>query len=119
MILVESGKGFGGVIETVDGRRLIFDSTECMAAFVLTHGVPANRVRAIYSVDHDAPDHRLVAERARYLHSHMESPMGMGLSAHASLARARAERRRHPGEILDWDHVKELVRVVWYRGKKM
>jgi copper chaperone NosL len=114
MILTE--KGFGGEIVTARGRRLIFDSTECMAAFLLAGTISSLEIASVLSVDHEDPRRRLRADRAFYLRSPaLGSPMGLNLSAYRSAPRAAAAKRRYPGELLAWNQVLALVDTTWYR----
>jgi copper chaperone NosL len=109
---------YGGVITTTAGRRLIYDAIECMAAAVLTDSVPPRTIRSMTVKDYRAPHASLDAGRAVFLHSPtLESPMGLGLSAHASAARANAVRAAHPGELLDWKRVVAHVNDTWFLGK--
>ena len=106
---------FGGEILTTGGARLIFDSTECLAAYVLSRATLPQEIRTMVSIDHEAPRHRLRAEQACYLHSaSLESPMAMNLSAYRSRARAEIARRRHPGGLLTWPQVLALVDSTWH-----
>jgi copper chaperone NosL len=111
-------KAFGGRLITTDGKTLIFDATECMAAFTL-YKFPADQIRSLRSVDWAAPEKLLDAKRAWYLRSAKRpSVMGVNLSAYAS--RAEAERARAAlgdGQVLDWEQVLGLVRRRWLEGK--
>ena len=111
-------KAFGGRLTTTDGKTLIFDATECMAAFTL-YKFPADQIRSLRSVNWAAPDKLLDAKRAWYLRSAKRpSVMGVNLSAYAS--RAEAERARTnlgDGQVLDWEQVLGLVRRRWLEGK--
>jgi copper chaperone NosL len=110
-------RAFGGRLITTDGKTLIFDATECMAAFTL-YKIPPKEVRRLRSVHYAAPHALLDAKRAWYLRSAKRpSVMGVNLSAYASRAEAERARSEVGGELLDWDQVVGLVRRRWLEGK--
>jgi len=110
---------FGGDLATATSGMLIFDSTECMAAFWITQRGDTTRIRSMRSVDHDRPARPLDARRAWYLRSDsLSSPMGVNLSAYGSAAAARAARRIHGGEILKWNQVVAFILHRWYRDRR-
>jgi copper chaperone NosL len=110
-------KAFGGRLTTTDGKTLIFDATECMAAFTL-YKIPAKEIRSLRSVNWASPEKLLDAKRAWYLRSPKRpSVMGVNLSAYASRAKAERARSEVGGEVLDWDRVVGLVRRRWLEGK--
>lgn len=116
MILTDPA--YGGAIRTKSGRRLVFDSIECMAAAVLTDSVPPRTIRRMRVRDFHAPHEGIDAASAVFLHSpSLESPMGLGYSAHASVVRANAVRAAHPGELLVWKQVVERVNTTWFQGR--
>jgi copper chaperone NosL len=108
---------FGGRLKTVQGKTLIFDASECMAAFSLSK-IDPKEIRALRSVDHAHPGKLLDAKRAWYLRSDARpSPMAVNLSAYASRAEAERARTALGGDVLTWDQVMELIKQRWFKGK--
>src|SRR5262249_37070830 len=114
--MILEDRRFGGEVVSRGGRRLIFDATECLAAFVLTDSIAPDRIRSIVAVDHDAPGRRIPASRAVYLHGPLESPMQVQLAAFRSAGSARAAGRGR-GEVLSWPQVLDLIGHRWFQGR--
>ena len=113
MIMTE--RRFGGMLETAEGRGLIFDSAECLAAYCLRNEAASATSHAMWSVCWAPPGVWMRAERAWYLHSdRLESPMAMNLSAFQSRSDAERASRAHPGEVLSWRQVLALVDRTWF-----
>jgi len=113
MLITE--KAFGGRLTTTRGKTLVFDATECMAAFSLYKMKPPE-IGELQSVNHERPSDSIDAKRAAYLQSDKRlSPMGLNLSAYASRDEAERARSKVGGEVLSWDQVLKLVRKRWYR----
>ena len=114
MIITE--KEYGGKIKTVRGKALIFDATECMAAYVIKAMVKPAKIQSLWSMQFSQPGRLLNAKTAFYLQSNsMMSPMSMNLSAYRSRAEAERMRENHPGEILNWTEVLDYVKQKWFR----
>src|SRR5688572_29296866 len=108
MIITE--KEYGGRIKTTRGKTLIFDATECMAAFVIKAMVKPAEIQSLWSVHFNQPGKMLNAKTACYLQSNsMMSPMSMNLSAYPSRAEAEKMREKHPGDLLNWAQVLDFV----------
>lgn len=113
-----SEEGFASQLVTDRGRSYVFDSIECMAEFIGQDGVPRDQVRSLWVTDFSEPGAWIRAEDARFLRStQLRSPMGMGLSAHASDDAARPIRSGFGGELLSWDEVLLLVEGNPVRGR--
>ena len=114
MIITE--KEYGGKIKTTKGKPLIFDATECMAAYVIKAMVKPAEIQSLWSMDFNQPGRVVNAKTAFYLQSNsMLSPMSINLSAYPSRAEAERMRENHPGEILNWTQVLEHVKQKWFR----
>src|SRR5262249_38760744 len=117
MIITE--RRFGAKLETRDRKLYIFDSTECLAAYFLRTPVDSSEVRTVWSVRWDRPQSVVDARKAWYLLSdRLPSPMGMNLSAFRTSAAAEAARKTHPGELLRWGQVLELVQRKWFQPRE-
>lgn len=109
---------FAAQLITDRGRSFLFDSAECLAES-LDEGEPAaiDMVRSLWVTDFDRPGVWLRVEEAHFLRSdHLRSPMGVGLSAYASVDEAAEARAEHGGEVLNWDEVRTLVAQIRVRG---
>ena len=114
MIITE--KEYGGRIKTAKGKTLIFDATECMAAFVIKAMVKPAEIQSLWSVHFNQPGRMLNAKTACYLQSNsMMSPMSVNVSAYQSRAEAERMRQKHPGELLNWAQVLDFVKQKWFR----
>jgi len=114
MIITE--KEYGGKIKTVKGKTLIFDATECMAAYVIKSMVKPAEIQSLWSMHFSQPGRMVNAKTAFYLQANsMMSPMSINLSAYPSRAEAERMRENHPGEILNWTEVLEHVKQKWFR----
>ena len=109
---------YGGEIHTTSGRRLVYDAIECMAAAVLTDSVPPASLRTMTVTDFAAPHAAIGAGRAVFLHCPaLESPMGLGLSAHVTNETARAALGARAGRTFDWGQVVAFVDSIWFQGR--
>jgi copper chaperone NosL len=95
---------FGSQVVTTTGRQLVFDSPECLAAFL--EKAPAEMVATVWVLDVEKPGSWVNAEQAGYLRdASLRSPMGR-ITAFASPAAAEAARARLGGQPLTWDAVR-------------
>jgi copper chaperone NosL len=104
--MVVSDPGFAAQALTRKGKAHTFDSVECLAAFLGEARVAADALHSAWVQDFDEPDRWLAADDAVYvLESAVRSPMGAGLTAHASAEAARAHASRHGGRVAYWEGV--------------
>jgi copper chaperone NosL len=93
------------------GRSHMFDSVECLHAFLEAGRVPDDELHSTWVASFDEPELWVPAEDAAYVRSSMlRSPMGGGLSAHASLADAEQMAAAVDGTVMDWNGVRDLLR---------
>ncbi|MSO23142.1 MAG: hypothetical protein EXQ58_07805 [Acidobacteria bacterium] len=108
-------KEYDGRIKTAKGKTLIFDATEYMAAFVIKAMVKPAEFQSLWSMRFSQPSRLLNAKTACYLRSNsMRSPMAINLSAFPSRAEAERKRQQHPGDLLTWTQVLDLVKQKWF-----
>lgn len=99
-----SDSRFGGEAITREGRIRRFDSVECLAGWART--VKDGAVRALYVIDAAHPGTFVGADSAGFLKGgFMQSPMGKGLAAFASLKAAEEERALLGGRVMSWAEV--------------
>ena len=114
MIITE--KEYGGKIKTVKGKTLIFDATECMAAYVIKVMVKPAEIQSLWSMHFSQPGRMVNARTAIYLqYNSMMSTMSINLSAYPSRSEAERMRENHPGEIFNWTQVLDHVKQKWFR----
>jgi copper chaperone NosL len=95
---------------TTKGKAYTFDTVECLAEWLRAGSVAAADLHSLWVADFSEPDRWVPAGEARFVRSPAtRSPMGMGLSAHASAATAEEYRRAQGGETLGWTEVLALV----------
>ncbi len=115
--MIFSDPAFGVTAKLSDGRTMIFDAIECAAAAALTDSLPARKIVALTFVDHDAPHAVLPLARTTFVYcAALESPMGQGLLAFKSPARARAALVGKDHALLDWKGVLARINQVWFQG---
>jgi copper chaperone NosL len=114
--MVISDRQFASQALTTKGRAFSFDAIECMAHWVRAGAaVPAADLHSLWVSDFSDSESWIRAEDAVFLHSgQIRSPMGVGLSAHASAEAARRYQAELGGEILAWAQVLEVVE--WQGG---
>jgi copper chaperone NosL len=114
--MIFQDKGFGGEVETTDDSVLVFDATECLAAFLISEKLHRSGIRQIWSVDHTTASGLIDAQSAWYLRSDkILSPMSAGLAAFGSKHAADSAMNVLGGEVLGWKDVVNLIRVRWYK----
>jgi copper chaperone NosL len=96
---------FGGEAVTKTGRVMTFDSLECLASWART--APEGTATRIYVIDVQHPGTFVSADSAGFLRgSLVGSPMGRGIVALASRAKAEEQRAMLGGTVVGW---KELL----------
>jgi copper chaperone NosL len=112
-----SEKAFGARLTKTDGKTLVFDANECMAAFTWSK-IAAKEIRELRTINYTKPDEHLDVEKAWFLQSDKRpSPMGLNVSAYSSQQEAESTQESLGGEVLSWDGVVKLVRKRWFREK--
>ena len=109
--MIISDKQYGGKLRTAKGKTYIFDASECLAAFTIKQMDKPDTVATMSSINFDNPASFVNVNRAIYLQTKaLMSPMSLNLLAFATAADAEAARKKHPGEILRWNQVLEMVK---------
>jgi len=109
-------KRFGGEVETLGDSLVIFDASECMAAFLISGKIPRVQVKEMWSVNYLAPNVLVHAGKAWYLHSNnLISPMEAGLAAFSTKQAADSVRLKLGGETMDWEGVLHFIRTRWFQ----
>ncbi|MCA9785385.1 MAG: nitrous oxide reductase accessory protein NosL [Candidatus Cloacimonetes bacterium] len=105
---------YGSELVTLRGKVLVFDSAECLAAWVVLNPLEAQEARATLVTHYRRPEELVPAETTVFLQSaDLPSPMGLGLSGCADHGEARALQQEFGGELLDWPQLQGLVRTSW------
>ena len=85
-----SEKAIGARLTTTDGKTLIFDANECMAAFTVSK-IAAKEIRELRTINYLKPSELIDVKEAWFLQSDKRpSPMAANLSAYASRKEADA-----------------------------
>ncbi len=102
---------FGSELVTTRGKAYKFDAVECLAEYLLTGPIKAENIHSLWVSNFEPPHGFMNAKTAFYLKSEkIKSPMGLGLSAYSSEARADEFRRQYGGEVLTYEHMLDYVR---------
>jgi copper chaperone NosL len=113
--MIITDKQYGGKLSTTKERTYIFDASECLAAFTIKQMAKPDTVVTMSSVNFSNPASFVNVKRAVYLQTKaLMSPMSLNLLAFATAADAEAARKKHPGEILRWNQVLDLVKRKWF-----
>jgi hypothetical protein len=108
-------KNFGAELQTTSDSILVFDATECLAAFLIGKKIHDDHIKKIWSVDFNKPSTLVDGTRAWYIRSdRILSPMSVNIAAFASAAEADSAFAKISGEKLDWKGVVKLVRMRWF-----
>jgi copper chaperone NosL len=93
---------------TDKGKRLTFDSIECMVQSLQDGNVS---VRSAWVADYEMVDTWIPVEQAVYVHSDkIHSPMGAGLAAFGPPATPSEIRQAYDGTVMTWPEVRAWVR---------
>lgn len=113
--MVVSDPKFGGQLVTSTGKKMKFDSAECLAAYV-NGGLGSTTIRSLWVIDYRHPGQWIEADRAVFLKSeHIPSPMGMYISAFANQEDLSQVSKELDGSMLNWVEVRNLVAETWSR----
>jgi len=108
-------KNFGAEIQTTSDSILVFDATECLAAFLIGKKIRDDHIKKIWSVDYGKPSTLVDGSTAWYIRSDkILSPMSVNIAAFGSQAEADSVFAKIGGERLDWPGVVKLVRERWF-----
>ena len=109
-------KNFGGALETLNDSLLLFDASECLAAFLIGKKISEDSVKRIWSVEYLSPHSLVNGTTAWYLRSdRIMSPMEANIAVFASRRQADSVRMKLGGEVLNWQSVVRLIRDRWFR----
>jgi nitrous oxide reductase accessory protein NosL len=116
--MIFQDRAFGAEMQLDNDSLLVFDATECLAAYMISNRLSPARVREIWSVDYSRPTRLLGAREAVYIRSSkILSPMGVNIAAFQSEAEADSAHARIGGERMDWKGVVRLVNGLWFQNR--
>ena len=116
--MIFQDRAFGAEMQLDNDSVLVFDATECLAAYMISNRLPPARVRKIWSVDYNRPTKLLDAREAFYIRSdRLLSPMGVNIAAFGLKAEADSAYTRIGGDRMDWQEVVSLVRRLWFHNR--
>jgi copper chaperone NosL len=106
----------GAEVLTPTGKAYVFDSVECLAAWLDSQETPPE-VHSLWVTDFAAPGSLVPVEDALFLASPtLPSPMGLGLTAFRRAADRDGAVTAFGGEALDWEGVRTFVSSRWPDG---
>ena len=116
--MIFQDKAFGAEMLLDNDSLLVFDATECLAAYMISNRMRPPLVRKIWSVDYSRPTQLLDAREAFYIRSdRLLSPMGVNLAAFGSRAESDSAYARIGGDRMDWRGVVRLVNGLWFHNR--
>jgi copper chaperone NosL len=106
---------YGAELLTTKGKAYVFDSIECLAAFIIKREVVMDEIHTLYCTDVETsgelfPVNELVFVYAKKL----RSPMGLNLSAYRNKSTAENVAELYFGELLEWDELIGYVNDSWF-----
>jgi len=110
-------EGHAAELVTRTGRAWVFDSVECLVAF-LQAMEKADDVHSMWVTDFaNPPDLIPVGEASFLLSRTLTSPMGLGLTAFARVEDRDGAVHSFGGRAVDWEGVQSLVAERWPDGQ--
>ncbi|QSR89552.1 nitrous oxide reductase accessory protein NosL [Methylacidiphilum caldifontis] len=107
--MVIADKRFATEVITKKGKVYKFDSVECMVGY---YNHNEEDIKRAYVINFLNTDEFIPAELASYVRSpQIRSPMGMNLSAYKSKEDAIKILLGKEGKILDWQALRDLIKV--------
>ena len=114
MTIVE--EHYGTELLTAKGKAYMFDSIECLAAFVIKDEVESQKIHGLYFTDfEDAGNLYPLREMIFVQAKKLKSPMGLNLSAYRDQKTADDVALLYFGEVMSWDQVKNFVETSWLK----
>ncbi len=106
-----SDERYGAELVTRKGKAHVFDSIECMAAYLDEGRIAEAEIALRLVADFHAPGTLRSVDEAFFLHSpNLQSPMGAGLTAFGPGIAPQSAIDAFSGEVLDWPGVRALLR---------
>lgn len=108
--MVVSDSRYGAEIVTAKGKKLKFDSVECMVHY-LNADVQESDIAGTYVTDYNHPEQLIDAKNAHYLISEeLPSPMGENLTAVSTKADGIQLAKKYPGEVYTWEQLRSKIK---------
>ena len=103
---------YGSELVTRTGKTYMFDSIECLAAYVQENADV--EVHSLWVTDYATPEHLVRVDEATFLHSDgLTSPMALNVAAFAEDAPLRSVQDSLGGTAMTWSEVQRLVQEQW------
>ena len=114
--MIISDLRYGSELVTTKAKVYKFDSVECLASYLHENNIVNEDIHSLWVIDFIAPQNLIDAKTAAYLHSaQLASPMGLNLTALASVSSAEELSRKYPGTIIEWQNVESMVNQTWLK----
>jgi copper chaperone NosL len=111
-------RAFGAEVRLDKDSVLVFDATECLAAYLIDNKLGRHRLTKIWSVDYSRPTQLIDAREAYYIRSdRILSPMGVNIAAFGSKAEADSAYAKIGGDRMNWNGVGTLVSRMWFHNR--
>ena len=103
---------YGSELVTATGKTFMFDSIECLAAYVEEH--PDTDVHSLWVPDFRNPGTLLRTDDVFFVRSdQLRSPMSLNVAAFRQAVSRPSVRDSVGGTLLNWTEVRDLVRREW------
>ncbi len=103
---------YGSELVTATGKTHMFDSVECLAAYVQDN--PDVEVHSLWVPDFRNPGTLMRVGEAFFIQSdQLKSPMALNIAAFRASASRATVRDSLDGQVMDWAGVRSLVKREW------
>jgi copper chaperone NosL len=112
--MIITDQKYGSEIISDKGKIYKFDAVECMGKYINDGKIGQSEISSVWAVDFSNPGQFVDVEKAFFLRSpSLPSPMAMNFTTFSDKAKRDAARKEHPGDILDWKQVLNVIKKEW------
>ena len=106
---------YASQVQTLSGEFRLFDSIECMVAFLNK----SPKIKMMWVVDYNHPKNWIEATNASYLQSDsLHSPRGVNMVAFKTPAEAADAYKKLGGMVMNWQDAKKIATIKYLQNKK-
>ncbi|MGK9476929.1 nitrous oxide reductase accessory protein NosL [Melioribacter sp. OK-6-Me] len=103
---------FGAELITESGKKYYFDSSECLAAYIISND---GKYHSAWVTNYKKPGNLIEVSQALFVISDgIKSPMGLGIAAFESDSVKNTGIEYGAEEIVNWERIKKYVKDEWF-----